>query len=155
LEAKHVQTWIDALINPTGETGTSAKTVKRKLGEMRNYWRYLQSHQVVAEDRDPFARRRIKDPANRRTTRDEERTGWSKAEVVMLWTKAEARKDAPLAHAIRLAAYTGARIEGVAKLRISDIRTDPETQIRFMRMADKNTARGSRRSHSSRDRNSD
>ena len=58
----------------------------------------------------------------------------------MLWTKAEARKDAPLAQAIRLAAYTGARIEGVTKLRVSDIRTDPETQIRFMRMADKTQA---------------
>jgi len=140
LEAKHVQAWIDTLINPIGETGTSAKTVKRKLGEVRNYWRYLQSHQIVAEDRDPFTHRRIKDPANRRTTRDEERTAWSKAEVVMLWTKAEARKDAPLAQAIRLAAYTGARIEGVAQLRVSDIRTDPETQIRFMRMADKTQA---------------
>jgi hypothetical protein len=137
LEAKHVQAWIDALISPQSETGLSAKTVARKIGEVRNYWRYLQSVQVVPEDRDPFLKRRIKDPANRRTTRDDERQKWQPSEVVMLWTQATANADAQLAHAIRLAAYSGARIEGVAQLRVSDIRIDPKSGIRFMRMADK------------------
>jgi integrase len=51
--------------------------------------------------------------------------------------------DAPLAAAIMIAAYSGARIEGVAQLRTTDIRVDPETCIRFMRMIDK-TAAGDR-----------
>jgi integrase len=48
-----------------------------------------------------------------------------------------------LAAAIRIAAYGGARIEGVSKLRVSDIRIDPDTNVRFMRMDDK-TAAGNR-----------
>jgi len=34
LEAKHVQAWIDGLINPAGETGLSAATVGRKLSTL-------------------------------------------------------------------------------------------------------------------------
>jgi site-specific recombinase XerD len=62
LEAKHVQSWIDSVISPHGQTGLSAKTVNRKLSEPRNYWRYLQSREIVSEDRLPFANRRVKDP---------------------------------------------------------------------------------------------
>jgi hypothetical protein len=36
LEAKHVQGWIDGLINPDGDHGLSAATVGRKLSELRN-----------------------------------------------------------------------------------------------------------------------
>jgi Phage integrase, N-terminal SAM-like domain len=36
LEAKHVQAWVDTLIDPNGETGLSVKTVNRKLSEFRN-----------------------------------------------------------------------------------------------------------------------
>ena len=69
LEAKHVQAWIDGLINPDGADGLTAVTVGRKLSELRNYWRYLQSRQIVREDRLPFANRRVKDPAARRKTK--------------------------------------------------------------------------------------
>ena len=41
LEAKQVQSWIDGLINPEGETGLSTATVERKLSEPRDYWRYM------------------------------------------------------------------------------------------------------------------
>src|SRR5262249_362364 len=37
IEGKDVQVWIDGLINLDGETGLSAKTVNRKLSELRNY----------------------------------------------------------------------------------------------------------------------
>ena len=57
-----VQSWVDALINPHGDVGISAKTVNRKLSELRNYWRYLQSHEMVPEERLPFDHRRVKDP---------------------------------------------------------------------------------------------
>jgi hypothetical protein len=64
IEGKDVQKWIDDLINPDGETGLNSKTVNRKLGEIRNYWRWLQSHQIVPDDRNPFAGRRVRDPAS-------------------------------------------------------------------------------------------
>jgi integrase len=56
---------------------------------------------------------------------------------------ADQNGDVPLAAAIQIAAFSGARIEGVAQLTVSAVRTDPETGVRFMRMADK-TAAGDR-----------
>jgi integrase len=63
--------------------------------------------------------------------------------VVRCWTAAEERGDAPLAAAIKIAAYSGARIEGVSQLQAANIRVEPGTGIQFMKMADK-TAAGER-----------
>jgi hypothetical protein len=73
IEAKNVQQWIDGLINPDGETGLNSKTVNRKLGEIRNYWKWMQSHEIVPDDRNPFAGRRVRDPTNRRKSKEEQR----------------------------------------------------------------------------------
>lgn len=143
IEAKDVQRWIDTLIDAAADDGLTAKTVNRKLAEIRNYWGWMQSLSIVSEDRNPFAGRRVADPAGRRKTKDELRQRFRPEDVVRCWTAAEERGDAPLAAAIRIAAFSGARIEGVSQLRTIDIRTDPDTEIRFMRMDDK-TAAGNR-----------
>jgi integrase len=143
IKAKDVQQWIDGLINADSETGLSSKTVNRKLGEIRNYWAWLQSHQIVADDHNPFAGRRVVNPASRRKGKEELRQRFGAKDVVRCWEAAEDRNDAPLAAAIRIAAYSGARIEGVSQLQATDIRFDPESDIRFMRMNDK-TAAGDR-----------
>jgi site-specific recombinase XerD len=149
LEAKHVQNWIDQMIQrppvtikrKTGKVSIilppKAKTVARMLSEVRNYWRYLQSLEIVAVDRDPFANRRVKDPADRRETSDDKRQKWQPAQVVALWQHAATNSDLVLSNVVRIAAYSGARIEGIAQLKVSSIRTDPATGIRFMHMADK------------------
>jgi integrase len=144
LEAKHVQTWVDDQINPTGELGTSAKTVNRKLSELRNYWRYLQSRGVVAEERLPFNHRRVKDPPHRRKTKDERRQIFRPDDLVRIWREAERRSDLVLSYAIRIAAYSGARLEGPCELKVSDVRIDPDTGIAFMRMSDAKTEAGDR-----------
>jgi site-specific recombinase XerD len=135
-----VQNWIDHLISPQTETGLSAKTINRKLSELRNYWKWMQHHRLAPKDRHPFSGRRVRDPAHRRKTNEELRQRFRPEHVVLFWTVAEQYDDAPLAAAIRIAAYSGARIEGVAQLRTADIRVDPETGVRFMKMADKTTA---------------
>jgi integrase len=140
LEAKHVQAWIDRLIDADGTNGLTAATVGRKLSEVRNYWRYLQSRQIVPEDKLPFANRRVKDPAARRKTKDEKRQRFSQEDVVRLWQAAELRGDLQLSTTIKIAAHSGARIEGVVQLKASDIRRDPETDIRYMKMTDKSAA---------------
>jgi integrase len=140
VEAKHVQAWVDALINPDGEAGISAKTVNRKLSELRNYWRYLQSHAVIPEDRLPFDHRRVKDPPHRRKTKGERRQRFQAADIVRLWHAAEQRGDLELSYAIRIAAYSGARLEGSCEMKDSDIRVDPDTGIAFMKMNDKTEA---------------
>jgi integrase len=140
---KDVQEWIDDLIAPDSEGGLTAKTINRKLGEIRNYWRWMQSHQIVADDRNPFAGRRVRDPANRRKIKDELRQRFRPEDVVRLEQAAATTGDTSLAAAIWIAAHSGARIEGVSQLRTTDIRIDPDTGIRFMRMVDK-TAAGDR-----------
>ncbi len=140
LRGTDVQGWVDRLINAEGAKGTSAKTVQRKLSELRNYWHWMQTRQIVPDDVNPFAGRRVREPAERRKTKAEGRQRWRPDEVVRLWRAALEREDAELSHAIRLAAYSGARIEGVAQLRVADIQTDPDTGIRYMCMTDKSAA---------------
>jgi integrase len=140
MEAKHVQAWVDALINPDGEIGLTAKTVNRKLSELRNYWRYLQSREIAPEGRIPFAHRRVKDPPHRRKTKEDRRQRFRPDDVVRLWQTAEQRGDLNLSYAIRIAAYSGARLEGPCELKKTDIRVDPETGVAFMRMCDKTEA---------------
>jgi len=143
IEGKDVQDWIDGLINASGDVGLNTKTVNRKLGEIRNYWKWMQSHQIVPDDRNPFTQRRVQNPANRRQTKEEMRQRFLTEDVVRIENAATAKGDDALASAIKIAAYSGARIEGVSQLRTSDIRIDPDTKIRFMRMDDK-TAAGDR-----------
>jgi integrase len=143
IEAKDVQRWIDTLIDAGSQTGLNSKTVNRKLGEIRNYWSWLRSHQIVPDDRNPFTGRRVINPANRRKGKEELRQRFRSEDVVRCWTAAEDRGDEPLAAAIKIAAYSGARIEGVSQLQTTDIRVDPDTGTRFMRMNDK-TAAGDR-----------
>jgi integrase len=143
IESKHVQEWIDGLINANGEVGLNSKTVNRKLGEIRNYWKWMQSHQIVPDDRNPFGGRRVRDPAGRRKGKEDLRQRFRTEDVLRLEQAAAAKGDATLAAAIQIAMFSGARIEGVAQLRISDIRVDPDTKARFMRMDDK-TAAGDR-----------
>ena len=144
LEAKHVQAWVDGLIDATSEVGTSAKTVKRKLSELRNYWRYLQSVGVVPEERLPFDHRRVRDPPHRRKSKEDRRQRFQAVDIVRLWREAEQRGDLVLSYAIRIAAYSGARLEGPCELKATDIRTDPNTGIAFMRMSDAKTESGDR-----------
>lgn len=68
-----VQRWIESLINPDGESGLSAKTVNRKLAEIRNYWQWMQDHEIVALEHNPFANRRARDPAHRRKGKEDKR----------------------------------------------------------------------------------
>jgi site-specific recombinase XerD len=143
IESKDVQRWIDGLINSDGETGLHSKTVNCKPGEIRNYWSWLQSHQIVPDDRNPFVGRRVTNPANRRKGKEELRQRFRVEDVVRCWTVAQERGDAALAAAIQIAAYSGARIDGVAQLQTTDIRIDPDTRARFMKMNDK-TAVGDR-----------
>jgi integrase len=82
----------------------------------------------------------IREPAERRQTKAEGRQRWTLENVSQLWNEAARRNDNNLASAIKIAAYSGARIEGVAQLRVNGILTDPDTKIRFMCMTDKSAA---------------
>jgi site-specific recombinase XerD len=85
IESKDVQQWVDELINAEGETGLHSKTVNRKFGEIRNYWLWLQSHQIVPDAHNPFADRRVINPASRRKDKEELRQRFCAEDVVRCW----------------------------------------------------------------------
>jgi site-specific recombinase XerD len=45
-------------VNLPSEKGLTAKTVNRKVVDIRNYWQWMQDHLIVAKDHNPFSHRR-------------------------------------------------------------------------------------------------
>ena len=133
ISKRDVQAWSER----QRKDGISHKTIKRKISAIRNYWRYLSSLEAVEEDRpDPFVG--VSFPRAPRVDPETKRQAFAPQQIVNLWKSV--RKDAPLADLIKIAAYTGGRIESVAGLRVDDIRTDDDTSIRYIKFGDKTMA---------------
>ena len=111
----HGQKWVEALAQDW-----TTKTINRKLSALRNYWNYLQAHELVSDEQQPFSRLRIPKIEGIETKE------FSKQEIVDIWTwvKSGKRAKAPnylvLANAIQIAAFTGARIESIFQMNIAD-----------------------------------
>jgi integrase len=102
-------------------------TIVRKFSVYRNYWSYLKANQLVSKERQPFEDLLL--PKKRVTTK---RTGWPKDEVCRLWHEAKKKKFYQLADAIRIAAFTGSRIEAICSLTSKDvIRTRDQFFVSF------------------------
>lgn len=138
VEKRHARDWVKAL----AEQGRAEATIIRKLSALRSYWRYLQAEGVVGEDHTPFAKVTLPGSVTgRRVAPEDKRQPFAKADVVKLWRAALADDhDQPLADLIRLAAYTGARIESLCQLTAARVQVDPETGIRFLQFSDKTEA---------------
>lgn len=118
-------------MNDIARSGKGLATQKRILSFCRNYWKYLQSHDVVPADATPFDGVLIIAKGNRSSTKQGgANLPYSAAEVVKLWEAARKRKvglaknapfDTQLADLIMLGAYTGARIEELCSLKTSDV----------------------------------
>jgi integrase len=110
---KAVQTWVNGEI----AAGAAVATVRRKLSNLRGFWGYLQSLEIVDEDTRPLDRLVL--PAAKATATDVK--PFTTAEVVDLAARARTRKDQELADAIAIASYTGARIEEISTLEIRHV----------------------------------
>ena len=111
------QQWVD---KQTQEAVTS-KTIMRKLSACGSYWTWLVSLGYAADNvTSPFKGRRI--PVAKRKDQASVRQPFTPSQVMQLFRAAQAEQDhAALADLIMLAAYTGARIEELAKLEVSVI----------------------------------
>lgn len=109
---------VKAWTNTLTAQGRSIKTQHRILSFCRNYWHYLKQHDVVPQESSPLTG--VLDNRRAKTT-DELRRPFTAPEVVDLWSKALHEQDKQLADLIQLAAYTGARIEELCSLRISEV----------------------------------
>jgi integrase len=114
LTGGHVQKWIETLLETV-----SATTVRRKLSALRSYWEWMQSHEIIPPNRNPFEGRSVKDSRTKVEKALDKRQRFETADVLRLFEAAQ--KDNPLYALVRLAAYTGARREGLASLKTDSI----------------------------------
>jgi integrase len=126
---KDVQRWLNMR---AAEEGLTGKTQKRVLSELRSYWSYLRSLELVPEEGSPFENLSITGK------KSEDRKPFEPAEVVSLLRAAESKGDKTLADVITLGMWTGARIESLCKLRIENVRDG------FIRIEDDKTEAGTR-----------
>ena len=135
-----VQKWIEGLLHPAVGDGINPKTVNSYLASIRNYWEWLQSHDHVTEGSRPFWNRKVNGNKIDSEQAGDDRERFEPVDDVRLWQAAEGKHDLSLANAIKLAAFTGARREGICSLKTTSIRTDPATKIRFLHLAEKTRA---------------
>lgn len=119
------------------QEGWKQKTVGRVLSFYRGYWVYLQSLDVVPEDLNPFDKLKIKSV---RSTPADRRIAWKPVDLVAMWKAAVKREDDQLADLIQLGMWTGARIDELTSLKLSDIREDEG--IRYLAITDAKTDAG-------------
>lgn len=111
-----VQRWIDEQVAAEAK----AATLRRKLSNIRGFWRFLQSRGEVPADQEPLDRLRL--PSGKSTSTKV--LAFSVAEIVGLANDARRLKDTELVDAIVIGAYTGARIEEIATLEIPHVLLD-------------------------------
>lgn len=117
VKRKEVQRWVNGLVQNDGK---KAATVRRALSEVRGYWSYLISIEVVPEDSLPFEKLILPKDGAKEAVRDERRA-FTPSEVVTLLRAAEAKDDPQLADLIRLGMWTGARLEELCALKVAQV----------------------------------
>ncbi len=130
LDSEGATKWLSKL----AKDGASSKTIGRILSFQRGYWRYLREEGVTKAD--PFAG--LSPPSTARKTK-----GWvpfAPAEVVALKKRAAAEDDHELADLIDLGMWSGARIEELAALKVTEV----DLKAKAFKVADAKTAAGIR-----------
>jgi integrase len=97
----------------------SASSLKRMLSCWRSYWRFLGTVDAVPPNSFPFSAEGIRQP--RKAAQDDGWVPFAPADVPKLWQAAKEKEDASLADLIMLGAYTGARIEELCSLKLSEV----------------------------------
>lgn len=135
VKRKDVQRWVNGLVQ---EEGKKAATVRRALSEVRGYWAYLMSIEIIPEDILPFEKLSLPKDGAKEAVRDERRA-FTPEDVVALIRAAEAKGDTQLADLIRLGMWTGARLEELCALKIASVHAG------YFEVEDAKTAAGWRR----------
>jgi integrase len=99
--------------------GVSVATIRRSLSELRGYWSYLQSIQAASDENLPFERLVLP------KADDEPKTfAFTPENAVSLVIKAIEIEDNELADIIRVAMFTGARLEEICTITVQNIQPD-------------------------------
>lgn len=115
IQKRSVKQWVDELASQ----GSTLSSNRRVLGSCKSYWKYLQSKDHVEAELQPF--QGVLAISKTLKTSKASWVPFTALEVVALWKEAMAKGDQQLADLIYIAAYTGARIEELCSLKISDV----------------------------------
>ncbi len=116
-----VKRWVTSL---AGEQELAPKTIQRVLSGLRGYWGWLQTMGVASETDEPFAKLDVARQAKNSRSGIERRQPFEPADVPRLLAAALARDDGEMADLIRLAMWTGCRIEELCALKVADVNGD-------------------------------
>lgn len=112
---RKVQQWV----NKRSEEGKAPKTVLGYLIALRSYWRYLIAIEAVPEDPFPFDRLAM--PRDEKRGGEDDVDAYTPKQAAALLKAAEGKGDARLADLIRVAMYTGMRIDEICRLKATDV----------------------------------
>jgi len=104
------------------DADTNGKATKEKnYGFVRQYFKYLKRMQAIPQDKpNPFENLDIKQ-VQKSSTGVKKRIAFKAAEVKQLMKTADNKGDNQLVQLMQMAAYTGARIEELCSLKVSDV----------------------------------
>ncbi len=119
--------------------GLSLATVSKDVSQVRGYWYFLVDKELVAGEEDPFRDVLARTKKQARGDSEEVRQPFTDEQLVRLLTGAADRGDSQLVHLIRLAMWTGCRIEELCALKLTEVSAD-----RIKVIDAKTKARGSR-----------
>lgn len=106
--------WIDEL----KAQGVTYSSLDRIAKFCRNYWGFLQHRKVVPKSHNPLSKI-VKAPSGKAGRKQEANNPYSDDELLRLY--AAAKEDQQLADFIRIAAYTGMRLEEVCSIKLADL----------------------------------
>lgn len=112
-----VQRWVMRLLN---QENMAPRSVRKALSAVRQYWAFLQTINVAAQDNEPFDKVKIGSMEGP----NGDRLPFVPADVVSLWKKAQLDRDQDLADLIWMAQWTGARIEELCSLQVEHVKKD-------------------------------
>lgn len=110
-----VQQWLNDQI----AARVSVATIRRSLSELRGYWSYLQSVQAASEENLPFEKLVLP-----KADDDPKTFAFTPENAVSLVNKAIEIEDNELADIIRVAMFTGARLEEICTITVQNIQPD-------------------------------
>jgi len=138
VKRKDVQQWV----NRQAQDGKSPSTISRALTDLRVYWSYLRSIEAAPDGLLVFDK--LSMPRAGKNGKADERVPFEPADVLRLLEAAgenrlrSGKKDETLVSLIKLAMYTGARIEELCALPVTKVNISKS----YIEIADAKTAAG-------------
>ena len=113
---------------------SSNGTKTKNFAFARRYWKYLEDEGIVDQEiRNPFSELKLK--TKKKKSDEIEREAFEKEDVERIYCEALNAGDLPLCDLIFLVAYTGARIEELCGLKVTDLKKKSGVEILMIKDA--------------------